>query len=85
MPQNEHRRPQGCLNTLALVLASITFNLGLWACFGLLLGGVEPYVTQGPICGKPWTDSWIECTYGEEMDLKPLEDELQTPTSQERN
>lgn len=78
MPRHERIKPSGCLNTVALVLASITFSLGLWACFGLATGMVEPYQMPEPICGEPWTDSWIECTYGEEMDLTPVEDETHT-------
>lgn len=79
MPRNEHNRPQDCLNTIALVLASITFSMGLWAGFCVALGLIEPYTYQHPCGTDIGTDFWIECTYGEELDLTPIiEDEAQT-------
>lgn len=79
MRPNTRMLPQGCLNTLALVLASLSVSLGLWAGFGLAVGLLEPYQPPEPVCGEPGTDSWIECTYGEDMDLTPIiEDEAQT-------
>jgi len=79
MPHNERIKPQGCLNTVALVLASITFSMGLWACFGLAIGMIEPYQVPEPVCGEPGTDWYWECKTGSELDLSPTyEDEAHT-------
>ena len=87
MPRNERQKPQGCLNTIALVLASITFSMGLWACFGLATGLIDPYTYQHPCGTDIGTDAYEQCmSNGEEIDLTPvIEDEAQTPLSQERN
>lgn len=79
MPQNEHTRHQGCLNTVALVMASISVSLGLWACIGVATGILPPYQPEETCQYEPYTDSWIELCQGGEVDLQPIEDELQTP------
>lgn len=57
----------------------------VWAAFCFAVGLIPPYLAQEPVCGEPYTDWWIECTYGEEMDLTPtIEDEAQTTISQQR-
>lgn len=79
---NRRNRPQSHLDALALILASLTCSLALWA----LTGTPEPYQDQPP-CGVEGTDTWAECmTNGEPMDLTPvIEDEADTTISQERN
>lgn len=80
MPRNEHRKPSGCLNTIALVLASITFSMGLWAGFCVALGLIDPYTYQHPCGTDIGTDAYEQCmSNGEEIDLTPvIEDEAQT-------
>lgn len=85
MPHNEHIRPQGCLNIIALVLASITFSMGLWIMFSLATGLIEPYTYQHPCGTDIGTDAYEQCmSNGEEIDLTPIEDEIDTAISTER-
>lgn len=81
---NRRNRPQSHLDALALVLATLTCAVGLWA----VAGTPEPYRYESP-CGDAveGTDTWAECmNNGEELDLTPIiEDEADTTTSQERN
>ncbi len=84
MRPNHRNRPQGCLNTLALVLASLTVSLMLWACLGLSLAPVR--VQPDPACPyEPGTDSYVEwCVLGPWFD-DAAQNEMDVFINQERN
>lgn len=83
MRPNRRNRPQGCLNTLAMALASLTVSLTLWACLGLFLAPVQ--VQPDPACPyEPDTDSYMErCVLGPWFD-DASQDEMDTTINQER-
>ncbi len=78
MPYSAQNRPQRLLNALALYSAALTVSCALWIALGLATGVIDPYSVQEPICGTAdFTDSYLECMYGD-LDLTPIEDEVQT-------
>lgn len=84
MRPNRRNRPQGCLNTLALALASLTVPLMLWACLGLALAPAPS--PPDPACPyEPDTDSYVEwCVLGPWFD-DASQDGIDATINQEGN